>query len=57
MPRLSIDEKLFIRLLADPRTSPPERASALTAVMRSRPSRFSHLVELSARYMRRRMRS
>lgn len=56
MPRLSTEEKLFIKLLADHRTPPPERASAILAMQRSRPSRFAHLVMLSARYMRLRMR-
>jgi hypothetical protein len=52
MPRLTTDEKLFVKLLADHRTSPPERVYALTAMQRSRPSRFTHLVLLAGRYMR-----
>jgi hypothetical protein len=57
MPRLTTDEKLFIRLLADPRTPLPDRTRALIAMQRSRPSRFTHLVLLSGRYMQCRMRA
>lgn len=57
MPQLSTDEKLFVKMMADHRTTPEDRAREILAMQRSRPSRFTHLVMLSARYMRFRMRN